>query len=229
MVYAFFFGDQTLMNRFIGFDFMWFLPAMSALVTVKSLWYNSTAFVRHCMLAVSIVLWLLAIFKILLQHTAGLYVPFSLSQAFYFLLLGIVSRWLVDRANFLKLLPGAILLIIVITAMMYCQYSMNWNCVISLFALYRLILPVMMFFLLYCIRDWLSASRFLRFIGDYSLQIYLVHVYVINILEMVLLKFFPQSIALGAVIYALTLVVSVGLALIMVKVPVINKLLFPKG
>jgi hypothetical protein len=56
-----------------------------------------------------------------------------------------------------------------------------------------------------------------------------VHVYVINILQMALLRFVPQSIGLGVLIYVLALAISMGLALMMVKVPIINKVLFPKG
>ena len=69
----------------------------------------------------------------------------------------------------------------------------------------------------------------LKFIGIYSLQIYLVQVFVVNALSVLFLHFTDESIGLGVVIYVLTLLISVGLSLLMVKVPIINKILFPKS
>ena len=229
MLYAFFFGNQSLMDKYIGFNFVWFLPAMLALTVMKSLWYNSSRAVRYCMLATSTVLWLLAIFRVLPQNTAGMYVPFSLSQAFYYLLLGLTARWLVEKTAIKKALPWIVVIIVAITSMMYCQRKMDWPPVISYTAFYRLVLPVLVFLLLYGISGCLSKSRLLSIIGKYSFQVYLVHVYVINILQMIVLRFFPQSIGLGIAIYVLTLAISLGVAIVMVKVTVINKVLFPKG
>ena len=229
MLYAFLFGNLPLMDKYIGFDFVWFLPAMLALTIVKSIWYNSSRGVRYCMLAASGVLWLLAIFKVLSQSTVGMYVPFSLSQALYYLLLGLVARWLVERFSMKQTLPLTILLMVAVTVMMFCQSTMRWPGVINYTSLYRLIMPVLMFLMLFGISGCLGKSWLLKFIGRYSLQVYLVHVYVINILEVILLRHFSQSVGLGFVIYILTLAVSLGLALMMVKVPVVNKVLFPKG
>lgn len=229
MLYAFLFGNQSLMDKYIGFNFIWFLPAMLALTIVKSLWYNSSRYVRCCMVTVSVVLWLLAIFRILPQNTVGMYVPFSLSQAFYYLLLGLAARWLVEKTSAKKNLLWIALLVVAVTSLMYCQRKANWSYLIDYFTLYRLILPVLVFLLLFGISGFLAKSKALGFIGKYSFQVYLVHVYVINILQVILLRFLPQSIGLGVAIYLLTLAISLGLSVIMVKVPIFNKVVFPKG
>lgn len=229
MLYAFLFGNKPLMDKYIGFDFVWFLPAMLALTIVKSIWYNSSRGVRYCMLTTSGILWLLAIFKVLPQSTVGMYVPFSLSQAFYYLLLGLAARWLVEGISMKQALPWIVLLVVAVTAMMFCQTTMRWAQVIDYKALYRLIMPVLMFLLLFCISGWLCKLELLKFIGRYSLQVYLVHVYVVNILRVILLRYFSQSVGLGVVMYVLTLAVSLGIAIMMVKVPVVNKVVFPKG
>lgn len=229
MLYAFMFGNQTLMDKYIGFNFIWFLPAILALIIIKSLWYNSSPAIRGCMLTVSIALWLLAIFKVLPQNTAGLYVPFSISQAFYFLLLGVTARYLIEKVPVKKTLLCAALVFAGITLMVFYQDRMRLPSVISYSDLYRLILPIATFVLLYGISNWLSKSRFLKLIGIYSFQVYLVHIYVINILQVLLLHYFPQSVGLGVVIYVLTLAISLGLAVAMVKVPFVNKVVFPKG
>lgn len=43
------------------------------------------------------------------------------------------------------------------------------------------------------------------------------------------LHFTQESVGLGIVIYMLTLAISIGLALVMVKASVLNKVLFPNG
>ena len=97
---------------------------------------------------------------------------------------------------------------------------MNVNIVVHLF------MPILAFLFLYGMRNLLGKSKILKFIGTYSLQIYLVHVYVLNALSLIFMHFAQQSIGLGAVIYVLALAISTGLALVMVNVTVINRLLF---
>ena len=108
IIYAFFFGSQTLMSKYIGFNMMWFLPAMLALVTLKSVWYNSQTVVRNCLLTISIILWLFCIFRIVEMGEVGLYIPFAISQGFYYLLLGLVSRWLIENFTVKKMMPWAL-------------------------------------------------------------------------------------------------------------------------
>lgn len=227
MLYAFVFGNEPLMDKYIGFNFMWFLPAMLALMTLKSVWYNSKQIVRIAIIAVSIVLWCLAIFKVLPQWNIGMYVPFAISQAFYFILFGFTARMLVKKEIPAQWqMPIVVLLIGLCTVLLYYRNeisgpNMNVNIVVHLF------MPILAFLFLYGMRNLLGKSKILKFIGTYSLQIYLVHVYVLNALSLIFMHFAQQSIGLGAVIYVLALAISTGLALVMVNVTVINRLLFP--
>lgn len=229
MLYAFVFGNEPLMDQYIGFNFMWFLPAMLSLMTLKSVWYNSKPIVRYVIVFVSIVLWVLAIIKVLPQYTLGMYVPFAISQAFYFILWGLLARWLTEkRFSPYMQLPVVLLLIGACTVLLYYSKAFAGS-VVAVWIIPKLVMPVLMFLLLYSMRNQLGKSKVLKFIGAYSLQIYLVHVFVINALSMLFLHFTKESIGLGVVIYVLTLLISIGLALVMVKVPIINRVLFPKG
>lgn len=229
MLYAFVFGNEPLMDQYIGFNFMWFLPAMLSLMTLKSVWYNSKPIVRYFIVFVSIVLWVLAIIKVLPQYTLGMYVPFAISQAFYFILWGLLARWLTEkRFSPYMQLPVVLLLIGACTVLLYYSKAFAGS-VVAVWIIPRFFMPVLMFMLLYSMRNLLEKSKVLKFIGTYSLQIYLVHVFVINALSVLFLHFTKESIGLGVVIYVLTLLISIGLALVMVKVPVINRVLFPKG
>ena len=227
LLYAFFFGNEPLMDQYIGFNFVWFLPSMLALMTLKSVWYNSKPIVRWGIAIVSIGLWLLAITKVVSRFTIGMYVPFSISQAFYFILLGLLARWLTEKQFSTKWQMPVVLLLIGVCTVLFYHSDDFTGLAVSVYSIFRVVMPVLMFLLLYGIRNLLSKSKLLKFLGTYSLQIYLVHVYIINTLQVILLRFMPQSVGLGILIYGLTLLISVGLALVMVKVHFVHKILFP--
>lgn len=228
MLYAFFFGNEPLMDKYIGFNFMWFLPAILALTTLKSIYYNSNKTIKIFIIVISLILWVLSIFNIITRYEVGMYVPFAISQAFYFIILGLASRKIVEKQIPTKyLMPVVILLIGALTVLLY--YHKEIHTLFRISTIIRLLMPILMFLFLYGIRNLLAKSKVLKLIGNYSLQIYLVHVFVINTLVVLLTHFMNQSIGLGVVIYVLALGISCGLAWVMMKVPVINKLLFPKS
>lgn len=224
MLYAFFFGNEPLLDKYIGFNFMWFLPAMLALTTLKSIYYNSNKTTKIVIISISIVLWLLTIFKVISQSKVGMYVPFAISQAFYFIVLGLVSRHIVEKKRPIYYRLPVILILISGLTMLGYYYNTH---LISIWTTLRLAMPILMFLLLYNICDILIQSKLLMFIGSYSLQIYLVHVFVINAFELFFSRFVKQSIGLGIFIYVLALGFSCGLALVMVKIPFFKTLLFP--
>ena len=226
MIYAFLFGKQSALGQYFGFNLLWFLPAMLALLTLKSIYYNFNKFVRICIVTISLILWGLWFFKVFDISKVSTYVPFAISQAFYFIIFGLMARWLVEKHWPNKfVIPIVILLIGLFT-------WIDWKPIIlphfSLYAVMRMLMPVLVFILLYVIRNLLSKSKLLKLIGTYSLQIYLIHVFIINALNVLFLHFTKESIGLGIVIYVLTIIISIVLAMIMVKVPIINKVLFPK-
>lgn len=228
MFYAFVYGNEPLMDKYIGFNFMWFLPSMLALMTLKSVWYNSKPIVKVLIFSVSIILWVLAITKVVSRFSIGMYVPFSISQAFYFILLGLLARWLTEKQFSIQWqVPVTLLLIGMCTVLLYYRKNLV-SSMLDVYTILWLVMPVLVYMLLYSVRNWLGKSKVLKFIGMYSLQIYLVHVYVINALSVLFLHFTKESVGLGVVIYVLTLLISIGLALVMVKVPLLNKVLFPK-
>jgi fucose 4-O-acetylase-like acetyltransferase len=229
MIYAFFFGTEPLLKKYIGFYVVWFLPSMLAVQTLKSVWYNSKKAVRICILVISIVLWVLTIFIVLTKSALGKCVPFSLSHGFYFLLLGLISRWVIEKQFPSKLYwPFILFLVLVLIVLLYLQSFLQWHPMLDYYTIMCLAMPVLMFLVLYGFRNVLSKSRLLLFLGKYSLQIYIVHVFVLNALDKVFTHLLKPSIGLGIVIYILALAISAGLAVVMVKVPIIKKLMFPK-
>ena len=229
VLYAFVFGNEQLMDKYIGFYFMWFLPAMLSLLTIKSVWYHSSMSIRRIIIAISAIIWLLFILNVVTRHQIGMYVPFALSQAFCYIIYGLSCRWIIERQKPKKrLIPTTVLLVLLLTFLLFCSDGLNHN-VVNMTATIRLIMPIAIFILLYSSRHILEKSSLLRFIGKYSLQIYLVHVFVINVLFMLSVRFLEPSLILRVAIYVLATAFSSAIAVFLVKTPVFNKLLFPKG
>jgi len=173
MLYAFVFGNEFLMNKYIGFDFMWFLPAMLVLMSLKSVWYNSKQIIRNTIIVISFLLWCLTIFKILQQSFVGLFVPFAITQALYYIIWGLTIRWVLE-----KQLPAKWQMLVVILLIGICLVLLYYNNELSgpnlnVRKIVQLFMPILAFFFLYEIKNLLSKSKVLKFIGTYSLQIYL--------------------------------------------------------
>lgn len=233
LLYAFFFGNEPLIDKYIGFNFMWFMPAMLALLAIKSVWYHSALIVRKIIVSVAVVLWVLVIFKVITRYQVGMYVPFALSQGFCFIIYGLIARWIIERHipnN--RLVPTMLALIAVMLVLLYFVHferSLRSIVLVDVSAAIRLVMPISIFLLLYCWRNILAKLRLLRFIGRYSLQIYLVHVYVINVLIMLSLQYLEPSLGLRAVVVLAATAISAGIAVVMVNNHFINCFVFPKG
>lgn len=228
MIYAFLFGEQSALGQYFGFNLLWFLPAMLALLTLRSIYYNSNKYVEISIVVISLLLWCFWFFWVFDIKVAGTYVPFAISQGFYFIIFGLMARWLVEKRwpnKYKYVIPVVLLMIVVLTLI-------DWKPIIlpsfRLYAVMRMLMPVLVFMVLYEFRNLLSKSKLLKLIGTYSLQIYLIHVFIINALSVLFLHFTKESVGWGVVIYVLTIFVSILLAMVMVKVPIINKILFPK-
>lgn len=229
ILYAFFFGNEPLMDKYIGFNFMWFLPAILALTILKSTYYNSNSIIKTGIIIVSLTMWGLAIFKIVTLSEVGMYIPFAVSQAFYFIIWGLTTRWLIE-----KLIKNkwqvfvTILMISICSILFYYSNELSWIN-FNVYVIVRLFMPILIFVFLYGIRDYLSRSKILKFIGKYSLQIYLVHVYILNMFDLFFSYFIEPNWGWGLVIYVLTLLLSSYLSVTIVRITAINMTLFPKG
>ena len=230
VVYALVFGNEPLIGKYIGFNFLWFLPAYMALVIVMSIWYNSNRICRICIAIISLVLWSLYMLNILNRYTIGMYVPFALSQGLYFITYGLISRWLLEGSLPKHcVFPFVIIMVIGITVVYLYFRELSDAPSFNVFAVVNFFMPVLIFLLLYVSRDYLSKSRVLKTIGKYSLQIYLVHVFIINALATGLLLFFQPSIGLGFFVYLVSILISLGVAKLLERIPWLNGVLFPKA
>lgn len=230
VLYAFIFGNEPLIDRYIGFNFLWFLPAMLALLFLKSIWYHSAVIVKMAIITISVVLWGLTILGVVTRYQIGMYAPFAISHGFYFIIYGLISRWIIERHIPTKILmPSTIVLSTVLSFLICYKPTMGQGAYFNVSTIIRLLMPILVFLLLYCLRRTIAKSRLLSLIGRYSLQIYLFHVFVINGLVQLSFHFIEPSICLRIVVFVLATIISTGISVFVVKTPLVNKLLFPIG
>ena len=70
-----------------------------------------------------------------------------------------------------------------------------------------------------------SKIFLLRVIGEYSLSIYLIHVFIYNVLE----KLLPNTIIGGIIIYGLTVSISLLVSIGIYRINILRSFLFPKS
>ena len=179
-------------------------------------------------MVVASVLSLLDIFGLLGREAVGMYVPLSINHAFNFIVLGLTTRFIIERWGVTKIVViASSILTIIVTFFFYHQYYLGEKILpVNSLAFARYIMPVLIFLLLFSARNILAKSKLLIIIGRYSLQIYLLHIFAINLFKIVILKFAQPSVLWGMIILVLAVVTSLGLTLIVDKIPALRWILF---
>lgn len=227
MLYAFLFGNEPLIDKYIGFNYMWFLPSMLSLLILKSVYYNSCKSLKFVIIVISAFLWSLTLLRFITIYSVGMYIPFAITHAFFYIIWGLCVRYIIEKGWSSKYQTPVILLLVIILSILL-FFRNDIKSFLSVNMTIRLIFPIVMFMLLYTIRYFLAKSKVLIFIGTYSLQIYLIHVYIINALTLYSLHFLGRSIFIGVVIYITAITISCCLSKIMCNIPFVNKYVFPK-
>ena len=229
--YAFFIGDKPILKEVVGFYFPWFLPAMFSVLLFKGIadhkrWIGMTVFL------LSICCQAAYIFDVLpLRHLQS-QIPFALVQGVLFFSVAVFGKWLcemVSRAEQKWNIKWAVLIAFsALSLSFYFTQSVRFN----ILQFWHFILPPVGFALMFSIRALMEKSQFLRFMGDYSLPIYAFHLFVYNLLEIVLRHFGvigQHVIVWGVISFAATLGITIVLVLLLEKMQWGYRILFPKG
>lgn len=196
-LYAFFNGTQTPLARSFGFVFPWFLPAYCSL-SLMLLYLKNNQMLMYLVAALSVSSYFLDF-----QHYSMLkeYLPFAIGLAIYCFAPGFLSRTISNHLNGVGYLGAALF---VVLSILY--WNGHSNAVISL------LLPVT-FFLFLIVFAPLVESRVLRSLGNCSLYIYLINVFVINIFNIIL----PRTLFGGIVNFVCSMLISWGMSIFIMK------------
>ena len=227
LLQAVLYGDEKMLGENIGFNFPWFLPAMFTLLLLKDIYYSIRKAFKGVLMGIGLLLWLIVIVFDLKFSELGRYVPFALVPAFRLLPVCLITVWMVTKIRFN--IKGCVWLIGVfaLLSFLFCYFSIL-DITIGRMAFY-FVMPICFFLILIAFKDYLSKSRLLVALGRVSLQIYLYHVFVFNVLLVVVKHFHcPPTLLDGFIVLIITFVVSCLMAVVTIKIPFLKQCFYPQ-
>ena len=221
-------GSDKLLEENLGFTFPWFLPAMFALLLLKDIYYLAGKYLKRGLVCVGISLWTVVLLFGVKFSELSSYVPFALIPAFRLLPICLFTVWLTSKINFnSKSQWRLVATFTLLSILFWCfqTYDIYTGRMIFYF-----VMPVVAILLIFSFKDYLSKSRLLIALGKMSLQIYLYHIIVYNIL-LIAVKHFHSSPTFtdGVILLVVTLAFSYMGAYITTKESLAQKLLYPRS
>lgn len=207
---AFVTGSQALLKENVGFFFLWFLPTFctfSLLKLVGDKWDGLKCFITILSICTFIFPW---------RETEWMKnnLPFGMYVAFRYYIYGFIVFYLLKWQEWIKYVGGVVFLIFT---------WMYWNDIISWYNI--VLMPVVGFMFVLSVAPIFRRQTWLQEIGKYSLPIYLLHVYVYNVIERVV----PHTMIWGFVVLVLTLVLSYFISYVIYKMPRLKNIIFPRN
>lgn len=221
-------GSDILLDEVIGFSFPWFLPTMFSLLILKDVYYSAGKYVRSVHIGIGLILWSVALSRWMNFFTMSMYAPFALVNAFRMLPVCLLTVWIAERMRDNMKTRNLVTFVFAFLSLLFWifwLYDIRWGRMAFYF-----VMPVAAFLTLLQFKDYLAKSRLLIALGKLSLQIYLYHVIIFNVLLIVVKHFHcPPTLTDGVVVYVITLAISYFGAWLTTKVPLLRKILYPKA
>lgn len=227
IVLSFLVGSQWMTSTYMGFHFLWFLPTMLMVIVVRDVYFNVSQSVKMLIVLIAFCFWLLESLGISLGYLN--YIPLNFVGSMKYILVGICARELIEASFHYKYIGKIMVSIFVLASMVfgYLEYH-ELNQIYSLFSqVIKILIPISFAYIIVSCQKW-GRFHVLRFLGKYSLQIYLFHVIIYNVLLRVTLCFLNPSILLGVSLLILTIVFSLMVAIVINHYPRIMNVLFPR-
>ncbi len=227
IVLSFLVGSQWMTSTYVGFHFLWFLPTMLMVIVVRDVYFNVSQSVKMLIVLIAFCFWLLESLGISLGYLN--YIPLNFVGSMKYILVGICARELIEASFHYKYIGKIMVSIFVLASMVfgYLEYH-ELNQIYSLFSqVIKILIPISFAYIIVSCQKW-GRFHVLRFLGKYSLQIYLFHVIIYNVLLRVTLCFLNPSILLGVSLLILTIVFSLMVAIVINHYPRIMNVLFPR-
>lgn len=195
VIKAWFFPTPKTLKDAIGFTFIWFIPAFVSCSLIRVCYNNIyTVIVRRIILLIAIVAGCFYSFQMAYVFPNC---PFALAIGFFYFGYGETCFLLCRECRFIKK-QSVSLVLFVIVCLLYFLWYRAYEApmyVISYFA----------FFVLFAFRKVLSEYRFLRLVGTNSLFVYLLHIYIYNLIVKI---YNSGTLFYGVVVYLVTTIVA---------------------
>lgn len=223
---SFFVGSQWMTSTYMGFHFLWFLPTILMVMIIRDVYYHSCLAVKSAICLLACFLWVAEYVPI---HLGWLnYIPLNFTDSMKYAWVGICSRALLDVALSNRLRRVMVLLVFILaTVVFFIKFDNDMENMPSILkGVLFLVLPVT-FGNLVVFYKKNGNNKVLQMLGKYSLQIYLFHVMVYNILLRCILHFVEPSMFVGLILLILTLCISLVVGVMINRYRPVKALLFP--
>lgn len=207
-IQAYITGSESLLSTEFGFVFPWFLPAYCSFSILYG-WAKKRKLVYITLVILSIFSYLLTWEQYYVCRNS---IPFGISQAIHYWFLGVVTFYLCKISKYTKYIGS---LFFIFLSVGY------WNKMT--FAYAYLFFPVTAFMLLLVLALFVK-SRWFTWFGEYSLGIYLIHLFISNALEII----FHDHLFVGVIDLCITMGASLGVAMLIQKNRKWQALLLPR-
>ncbi len=226
-------GNGMLLAKYVGFQLLWFLPAMLMTMLVKGCYYRLYQPWRGMMLAASLLSYFF-LYKFAVKFDAG---PLNLLPnvvvGFSLLSYGVMVRKMIPC--YVEKLKMIWLMLFIILS---CVYFYNY-CVIHNFNQKHLyswsylvltaIFPGIFIFLLYSFKKQLGRSTLLQNFGRLSMYIYMTHAFIGYLFFELLKRLDWISVLFAVIVQILILLISFSIALWVEKTSRFRDIVFPNS
>ena len=192
-----------------GFTFLWFLPVF-LLMSLYKLIGNKYKILMVLFFIIGFIFSVNEEAYYFMRHSS-----FYLLKATFYYAIGLSAYFLSKYVKYMNCIGTIVFIALIILYWIgYYQISTFYFSLAGFFSLYELTSKI----------DF-SKIPFLSLIGKYSLPIYLTHVFIYNVLERIL----PHTLLWGILIYFMTIGLSLLISIVIYKIEIIRKVLFPKS
>lgn len=208
-IYAFFNGTQTPIRTCFGFVFPWFLPAFCSfsIMLMLSRKYKNLLWAFFILSVITYFFTWEQFFEF--KNT----IPLGVGLAIHYFASGVITFYLHKMSMWSKYV-GAILFVL----MSVCWWNGVYLGVLVKF------MPSAFFLTLICILPFFN-NKYIRYIGNYSLGIYLLHMFFVNATYMLL----PRNILWGIIGFVISLLGALLITHFVYRMRFLRVLLFPKS
>ncbi|WP_304311276.1 acyltransferase family protein [Phocaeicola plebeius] len=205
---AFIIGSQKLLKENVGVLFLWFLPTFCTFSILKTISDNK----KHLKYLLIILSLITFCFSWKEAEWMKNHLPFGFFVAIRVFVYGILVLEILRWKEWTKYIGATAFILL---SYLYWKSHIGYGIIfmpITGFMLILSILPIL-------------RMRWLRSIGNYSLPIYLTHVFIYNALELII----PHTIMWGWLALILTIIIAYLISASIYRIEFIRKLIFPKS
>lgn len=211
-------GNEPIIKEAIGASFPWFLPTMFSILLMRD-WSNGRNIMLLLLLSLTVFV-LARIFDLFTLYQINWFVGAGVAIAYYWIAIvaRIICKRLIGKVQMGRFAVG----IAILTSVAFFLFYNSFNAAFLFKLNAWILIPLSVFAALYHLASMMKDSRFtdaVLYLGKHSLAIYMLHMFVYNALEVIVLKLdIPLNVIVGVISYLVTLMFTLIIVQLLEKI-----------